>query len=84
MVLLVACANVANLLTAQAAARAREMALRISIGAERWRLIQLVLVESALLAIAASALGALFALWAAPLVPNRFPVKKEYLCLTGC
>ena len=57
LVLLVACANVANLLAGQAAARMREMALRVSIGAGRWRLIQLVLVESLLLAVAASIVG---------------------------
>jgi predicted permease len=68
LVLLIACANVANLLTAQAITRAREMALRVSIGAGRWRLIQLVLVESALLAICASIVGAVFAWWAAPFV----------------
>ena len=68
LVLLIACANVANVMTAQAAARAREMALRISIGAGRWRLIRLVLIESALLAIAASVLGGLFAWWSAPFV----------------
>jgi hypothetical protein len=68
LVLLIACANVANLLTAQAITRAREMALRMSIGAGRWRLIQLVLVESALLAICASIIGAVFAWWAAPFV----------------
>ncbi len=68
LVLLIACANVANLMTAQAAARAREMALRVSIGAGRWRLVQLVLVESAWIAILAAAIGAVFAWWSAPFV----------------
>lgn len=68
LVLLIACANVGNLMAAQAAARAREMALRVSIGAGQWRLIQLVLVESALLAGMASALASLFSWWSAPFV----------------
>ena len=68
LVLLIACVNVANLMTAQAAARAHEMALRISIGAGRRRLIQLILCQSALLAFLASVLGAFFAAWSAPFV----------------
>src|SRR5580692_5041587 len=71
LVLLIACANVANLMTAQAAARAREMALRVSIGAGRWRLVQLVLVESAMLAFLAATIGGLFAWWSAPFVLGR-------------
>jgi predicted permease len=68
LVLLIAGVNVSNMMTAQAAARAQEMALRISIGAGRRRLVQLILAQSALLALLASALGAVFAAWAAPFV----------------
>lgn len=71
LVLLIACLNIANLLTAQAAARSREMALRVSIGAGRSRLVQLVLVESALLAGLATCSGAWFAWWAAPFIVGR-------------
>ena len=71
MLLLIACANVANLMTAQAAARTREMALRVSIGAGRLRLVQLVMIQGTMLALMAAALGALFAWWAAPFVVGR-------------
>jgi putative ABC transport system permease protein len=68
LVLLITCANVANLMTAQAAARGREMALRVSIGGGRLRLVQLVMVQSAWLAFIAAAVGAGFAWWAGPFV----------------
>ncbi len=68
LVLLIAAVNVANLMSALAAARRREMSLRVSIGAGRARLVQMVLVESAMLALFASAIGAFFAWWSAPFV----------------
>jgi predicted permease len=71
LVLLIACANAANLMTAQAAARGREMALRVSMGAGRFRLAQLVLLESALLGFPAAGLAWWFAQWAAPSVAGR-------------
>jgi putative ABC transport system permease protein len=68
LVLLIACGNVANLMTALAASRAREMALRVAIGAGRLRLMQMVMVESAMLGLMAAGLGSVFAWWAAPMV----------------
>jgi putative ABC transport system permease protein len=68
LVLLIAGSNVANLFLARTAAREREMALRLSIGAGRRRLLQQMLVESALVASAACALGLLFAELAGPAV----------------
>ena len=74
-VLLIACANIANLLLARGAARAAEMAVRLSIGAGRWQLVRQLLVESCLLACFGGLVGVLFSGWTLDAILSMMPAE---------
>lgn len=81
LVLLIACGNIANLLLARATARRQELSVRLALGATRWRLVRLLLVEALVLAGIGALAGLVFARWAGPMLVTQLSTSVTRVAL---